>query len=126
MSKIILDPIRLLETPSGIAKVQSAAVALSVANNQTIVPAVTGARIRVMGWKAHGTTGTAGTMLLKSASGGATISPTLPIPANTTFPADILPLSLTGYCETVAGEGLFADVTGAAISLFLWYITYTP
>ena len=121
-----LDPIRYLELPTGIATIQTAAVVTAVANNQQLVAAVSGKRIRVMGWIAQAVGAAVGSFTLKSNSGGTAISAPLTVPVVTAGANEKLPISHTGYMETSTGHGLFTDVTGAGINFTIFYIQYTP
>jgi hypothetical protein len=122
----IIDPVRIYEyKDSGVSAVATGAVELGTGNNQVVVAAVTGKRIRVMGWSVQGTTSTQGYFYLKSASGGSLRTGRWTFPASTALPWH-LPVIASGYFETVTGEGLYIDITTAALSMDLYYTTYTP
>ena len=126
MTYFRVDPLRIYETPSGVVQLTCTPFNGAVANNQSVVASASGKRIRVMGWVAQSSTAVVGTMLLKSASGGTALMAPLAVPVITAGSNDKLPVIDSGYFETNTGEGLFCDVTVAAIALTLFYITYTP
>jgi len=129
MPPFTVDPVRKYEFTKGgasrVSQIQCAPKELGTGNNQTVVTAVSGERIRVMGWRAQGTTSTQGYFYLKSASGGTLLTARWTFPPSTSLP-DILPITDGGYYETNTGEGLFIDITTAALSLDLYYVTYVP
>lgn len=125
---ITIDPIRYLETRSGIVTVTSTFFVSVVANNQAIIPtaSVTGKRVRVMGWIAQSVGAVVGSFTLKSASGGTALMAPLTVPPVTAGLSDKLPIIETGYMETNTGEGLYVDVTGAGVNFTIFNIIYTP
>lgn len=107
-------------------QLQSTILTGTVANNQQIVAAVSGKRIRVYSWliQSQGA-GISGVAFL-SASGG-TLLMNAVAPSNAAVPAnDKLPFCLPGYFETITGEGLFCNIGTTASYVFLDYIVYTP
>lgn len=120
------DPIRVFETKTGVCQIYCAAIALTVANNTAVVAAVSGKRIRVMGWNAQTQNAAAGTYLFKSASGGTTLYPTTYAPPLTSGAMHQMPIAQSGYFETNTGEGLYADCTTQVVTVAVFYITYTP
>ena len=126
MTYFRVDPTRMYETPNGVCKLSCAAIVTTVANNQQVVAAVSGKRIRVMGWLAQSVAAAVGAFTLKSASGGTALMTPLYVPAITAGACEKLPIVDSGYMETVAGEGLFVDVITAAINLDVFYIIYAP
>lgn len=123
-----IDPLKYYQRKgrhSESTPLKAARFSLSTGNDQQIVAAVSGKRIRVMGLIAQSTTSTAGSFTLQSASGGAAFSGGYHAPANT-LPPWLLPITDSGYWETEIGEGLFSDVATAAITGDIFYIEYTP
>lgn len=123
---IIVDPIRkFVNVRNGaqeVCTVLCAAANHTVGSDRTVVTAVTGKRIRVMGWSIY-TGSNASGYNFKSNSGGTIIfrgSKSL----NTIV--DFAPINETGYFETSTGHGLFVDIATAAADINIYYITYTP
>lgn len=126
----VIDPVRLyvnhLNGGAEVCKVLCAPVPLTVANNQLIVAAVTGKRIRIIGFSYQSKAAGAASFLLRSGSGGAVIHELL-TQAGTGSPPILFPKDDGGgYCETASGTGLYADNAGNLASLNVYYITYTP
>lgn len=121
----VVDPIRQFMSNGEVCTLKSAFLAASVANNQSVVAAVAGKRIRVMGlnWQTASGAG-AGTMQFKSNSGGSALTPAFQVPLQPTI--DRWPISTTGYFETATGHGLFVDVATQAVTVMVFYIEYTP
>lgn len=111
---------------SVVVPILTAPVNLPVGNNRTVVLAVTGKKIKILGWEAQSVAGTAGSLLLKDASGGSTIIQTRFVPIATNGLVDRQPIFEGGYGETTAGNGLYADVATADINMTLYYIAYQP
>lgn len=122
----VVDCIRKFTINGQVCERKSTQNTFAVANNQSVVAAVTGQRILVLGWKANGTTAAVGVMQFKSASGGTMLTHPIVVPSNAAGNSDLLPINDTGWIETNTGEGLFVDITGAAVGLTLFYLTYTP
>lgn len=122
---IPIDPNRLFEIKGNDAsRLLSVQGSPAVGNNTQIIAAVTGKRIRVMGWILQ-SNGSIGTIQFKSASGGTALTPVLAIPANSSVPW-VLEVKQSGYFETNTGEGLFCDVATTQINLFVNYLVFTP
>lgn len=104
---------------------KTAVVELSTGNNQSIVSAVSGKRIRVMGFDAQSNTTTQGELEFIDGSGGSALYMSLYCPPSSSppFQKDI---SFTGYFETSTGTGLFADCVTAAVNVTVYYVEYTP
>ncbi len=104
--------------------VKSVSVTLAVGNNQTVIAAVTGKRVRVMGYKTQSTTGVQGAYVLKDGSGGTTLDGGFAPPlAGLPF---LIPVQEEGYFETTDGVGLFADVVTGPITIQVFYKEYVP
>jgi len=121
-----IDPIRQYMINGQVSTVTQAFITGTVANNQVVIAAITGKRIRVMCVHLQGTGGAIGAVLFKSASGGTSLSPSYWAPANTNAAQFILPMTDTGYFETNTGEGLYVDIASAGVYVNVFYITYTP
>lgn len=119
-----IDPIRLFEVNKQVSTLQTAVFNSAVANNQLIVTAVSGQRIRVMGFTMQ-SAAAQGNPIFKNGSGGAYISAAFWAPAST-LPPFVLPVTDSGYFETTTGTGLYADVATAIVYMNVFYITYTP
>lgn len=128
MSNYIVDPIRMIviKSPTGVDQVQtvqSVSFAVAIAADQSVVAAVTGQRIRVMGFNCT-STGAGSVVNLKNGAGGAILYRCLAPPVYTI--SEKLDLSHTGYFETSTSTALVVDGGTAAAALNLFYITYTP
>lgn len=121
-----VDPIRMYENVNGICTVLSTGGTLAVGNNQLVVAAVTGYRLRIMGWIMQSDGATVGKIQFKSASGGTAITGPMGVPTSTSGVLDKLPVTDCGYFETNISEGLYADITTAGIYITLFYIKYIP
>ena len=122
-----IDPTRIYEDAnSGVLKILSRVIVLGVAVNTSVVAAVAGQRIRVMGLVAQSVGATAGSFQLKSNSAGTMISSIVFAPPITAGLTEKLPITDSGYFETSTGHGLFADATVASINLNVFYISYSP
>lgn len=117
------DPTRLFEIKGQVSTVTPAILTGTVNNNQSIKTAVTGKRIRVMGWEAQGVGPAISNLVFKSASGGSAISQKYYFSY-----LDIISMPITdsGYFETNTSEALVCDIAGDVINLTVYYITYTP
>lgn len=104
---------------------KTAVVELSTGNNQTVIAAVTGKRIRVMGFVVQSNTSTQGELEFIDGSGGSLLFQSIHCPPSTALPF-VLELKDPGYFETTAGTGLFADVVTAAVNATVFYVEYTP
>ncbi len=100
--------------------------ALAVAANTSVIAAVTGQKIRVTKiWLANG--GAAGSIIFRNGNAGALITTFIDVDAPAGFHSTRqLPFDPTGYCETSAGVGLYADIAGSAIWVGLQFILVTP
>lgn len=121
-----VDPIRYFETKGQVSTLTCAYLIGAVANNQQIVAAVTGKRIRVMGWMIQSSGAAPGAINFKSANGGTQLTAALSMPPNGAGVIDHLPITDTGYFETLTGEGLFCDIATTTMSVNIFYTTYTP
>jgi hypothetical protein len=122
-----IDPVRVFEIKGQVYQLYTAALAFTVANNQSVVAAITGKRIRVMGMSAFSDNGAGGgsTIALLDASGG-TVLYRANVNTGLAQPPHQLPVINSGYFETTAGNGLFLNGTVAAGSINVFYIAYTP
>jgi hypothetical protein len=121
---MIISPPQVYEVKGEVTKVLCSTNAYGTGNNQSIVTAVSGKIIRVMGFTSSGTT--VHSIGLKSNSGGTVLYAHY---ADTTIDGIpyLLPITDSGYFETTVSHGLFADITSAnAVNLNVFYITYTP
>lgn len=118
------DPVRIYETPSGISTVKSMPFASGVAANVSIVAAVSGKIIRVMGWIMSGTAVGFPTVQFKNGSGGTTRTHPINVPNNAAGLNERQEIKDCGYFETSSGVGVFADIAVAAVAGTVFYIEY--
>ena len=99
---------------------------LAVANNTSLVAAVSGKRILVVGGYAY-SNGAFTQLTFKSASGGTALR-SYAIPANTVATPNVqfCQNGLFDGFQTVTGEGLFVDNSAVIALVSLVYLTYTP
>lgn len=99
----------------------------AVANNQQVIAATSGHRIRVMGWDVSCNDATAAaSYAYKSASGGAQLTSALFVSGHDVWGTDKHPITESGYFETNTSQGLFVDVGGFICYFTVYYILYTP
>jgi hypothetical protein len=115
---------RYKNTKDGVLPVKSVNLGLSTGNDQTVIAAVTGKRIRVMGYKIQSATSSPGAYAFKSGSGGTVLEGGYS-PSNNGLPLVMIPWD-AGYFETATGLGLFADIVTHGASIQVYYIEYTP
>lgn len=120
-----IDPIRIYEINKQVSTLQTAVFNSAVGANQSVIAAVTGKRIRIMGMTLQAAS-TAGDIIFKSGTSGTNYITCVFKPPALTLPPFLLPVTDSGYCETVTGEPVYADVGTAACYVNLFYITYTP
>lgn len=116
-------PLKFFERNGIVYPVVSVPCAFAIGNNQAIVTGTTGYIVRVVGWHGQSNGAAQGTFIFKSASGGTVLTSAKYLPPNTNEPWCV-PLDDSGYCETVSGQGLYADVTAAAINLDVFVVKY--
>jgi hypothetical protein len=122
----ISSPIGVYEINGQRCQVYTAHINNIVANNVQVVAAVTGKRIRVMGWFSQSFAVATGSLQFKDGSGGTFLTSAFYSPLYTTGDMLIMPIVDCGYFETTAGTGLFVDVATNTMVLNVQYITYTP
>lgn len=119
-------PAKLFEGLGGeVTPLKSVGVALAVGNDQQVIAAVAGKRIRVMGWIAQSITA-AGQHQFKNGSGGTAFTDDHYAPIDTTGTKFEMSVISSGYFETDTGVGLFADITANNQRLTVFYVVYTP
>lgn len=129
MDILTIDPVRIFEIKGNVCKLLNAAGSATVGSNRTVLTAISGKIIRVMGWKVTSAGSAAGTYFtLLSASGGTTILNGVGVPPNNgaSIQTETGIITSSGYCETVVGEGLYMNVGGADIYYNIFYLAYTP
>lgn len=94
----------------------TAPISASSSGDNTIVPAVTGKKIVVKGVVVVA----AGTVSVKWRSGSTDKTGAVPLVANGGY---VLPVSTVGWLETVAGEALVLNLSGAVLAA--GHIVYT-
>jgi len=124
---VIISPPKVYEVNGVVAPLQTIQIiAAGATNNQTVIAAVTGSHIRVMGWRCQANGAAISSINFKDGSGG-TIKSIFNAPPNTNGDVDFLPVIDAGYFDCSLSTGLFVDIgtaTGALITVF--YIVYTP
>lgn len=123
-------PAKLYEGIGGeVTKLLSAPVTLTAAtNNQSVIAAITGKRIRFMGLIGFSDSTTIpGRVFFKDGNAGTMLGFGIHLPVNNVGNQMTFPIADPGYFETTAGTGLFADLTSAAaVAMTVFYIVYTP
>jgi hypothetical protein len=102
-----------------------APLAFTVANNQTILAAITGKRIRVMGLDGYSDAAGGSVVAILDGSGGTVLYRAGFSSAITQTPKG-LPITDSGYFETSTGVGLFMNAITTAGAINVFYIAYTP
>lgn len=104
---------------SFIGPIKRAVVAATAAGDNTLVAAVAGKQIRVLGLVLVASGG-ANTVRLESAAGGTALTGLMDLAADGQL---ILPFSVGGWCETVAGQLLNLELSAAtAVGGVLAYV----
>lgn len=109
-----------------VVPVLTAPFSLSISNNQSVVAAVTGKKIKVLGYLVQSNSATNGAYVFKSGSGGTILTGQVFAPKITDPWPGLFPISEVGYFETAVGVGLFADCGSATVVGHVIYIAYTP
>lgn len=128
----IVDPTRVFEvkTASGgteTCKLLCAGAQHTVGANRTVVPAVAGKIVRVMGMTGSAEIVTGyGSVLFRNGSGGASLTSLIYLYQVGQSPPLFWPITDSGYFETTTGNGLFIDVAVNTVNLNVFYIAYTP
>jgi len=102
--------------------IKFACAAQESAGNTTVVAAVSGHKIRVLGWVVA--RAGAGSHHLASYDGGFGYTAITGKNAMTMTATEVVPLSPTGWCETAAGEALALRTEDAPASITLAYVEY--
>ena len=118
---VIAPSFQFEDTQNGLIEIKTAYKAIDATTaNQEVLAAVTGKRIRVIGFTCFSDT-TATLLSLKDGSGGATkLFIAVPEATNVFFP-----VTEFGYMDTSFGVGLFADGQSIRTRLCVRYIEYT-
>lgn len=119
------DPTRIYEIRGEVCKLKTAAVSVAVGNNETVIAAITGRAIRVMGFTIQGDGGVS-KVTFKNGSGGAALFGPITAASSTTPDQFIVPIVASGYFETSSGTGLFADISTTAANINVFYLDYAP
>ena len=120
------DPTKVFFVNGSTRQLYTGFITAGVASDQQIIAAISGQRIRVMGWTANAIGATVGTYLFKSASTGTARTAAITSPSTALALQQLFPITASGYFETNTGEGLFVDVATAAVNITVFYISYTP
>ncbi len=113
-----------VSTKDGVVPVESLFVARAVSANNSVVAAVSGKRIRVVGLTIQTNGAAAGSITFYSGSGGTALWGFVTPP--NTMPPFVHEPNLLGYFETATGVGLFDTVVTTAQVYTIQYIIYTP
>lgn len=128
---MIVDPIRKYQIkPANAASGQvctllSKPFGLGVGNDQQVIAAITGKRIRIMGLMVQADGAGNPYIGFQTGAAGARILGAF-YPSIVTLPPFLLPITDSGYAETIAGDGLYADVGVAAVTGSVFYVAYVP
>lgn len=130
MNPVIYSPNKIFEdSNTNVIPIVPKHGSIAAAANSTIVSAVSGKRIAVIGgfFQSNATTNT-GQIAFYSASTGGTLLAAFGTPARDTYPPFLLPLLEGGgiYFETVTGEALVAAASSYDQLFTIQTITYTP
>jgi hypothetical protein len=119
-------PPKYYEVNGQVCKLQSAFAVQVPANNISVIAAVTGQIIRVMGVTVQHTAAVGGvSAIFKNGSGGASlIGAVVPNAATGLYWQE--PVIDAGYCETSVSTALVVDVAAGNVLYNVYYITYTP
>lgn len=121
-----IDPIRIYQVNGEVCPLKSAFAVVGVSTNTSLIAALTGRRIRVMGAFISSQGAAVSTFSFKNGSGGTVLfGATAPSNAVAT-PNIFLPVNESGYVETDTGVGLFCDVATTAAAITVFYIDYIP
>lgn len=122
----LIDPTKIFQV-NGVASIlMSAQLQGIVASDQQVVAAISGKRIRLMGWLAQSQAATPGSFLFKNGSGGGGFMAPQFAPQNTNGLVDRQPITNSGYFETTTGIGLYVDIVAQPVNVTVFYIIYTP
>jgi hypothetical protein len=124
MTALIIAPTKLYMINGEVCTLKCAFSSPTVGNNRTLVAAVSGKRIRVMGYRIK-SQNAAAAMLWKSLNAAVNVFH-CNIPALSTGLPEALEIADCGYFETTTGDVLAADVSGDALNVNVFYIEYTP
>jgi len=121
-----VSPPKYYEVNQQVCTVDSAFLAPGAGLNQQMIAAVTGRRIRVMGFDLQGDTAAGVAVAFKNGSGGAQKTIAYSLPAIATGTIFVKPIVDCGYFETSTGVGLFVDTYTGFSRIGVYYITYAP
>jgi hypothetical protein len=125
---MIISPPKVYEVNGQVTPVLSAPIQATVGSDRQIIAAISGKRIRFMGFMACAEDATTNfaSLKFKNGSGGTAFTHTIPCWAFPTSPQAGLPIVDSGYFETTAGVGLYADIGAVTVNMTVFYIAYTP
>lgn len=127
--KFAVDPLKMFEAGGETQKIVPANVAVAVGADRLVLVAVPGKRIRFMGAILQSQGAGLSGIAFKDGAGGAVLA-TYVAPSNaspSTAPNALpIPLEKSGYWETTAGNGLYADITTTAAYINASTIQYVP
>lgn len=110
-----------------VCTLQTALKFSAVANNVQIIAAITGQRIRVMGWNGQSDTAAVGRINFRSGTpAGTLLSRVHYLPPNTAVAFFERPVIDSGYFETTVSQGLYMDVVTADVNVEVYYLAYIP
>lgn len=128
MDTVIISPPKYYEVNGQVTPVICASGQHTVGANRTVVAAITGKRVRIMGLQgcAESIAGY-GSIQFRDASGGTFISSLIYLYQADKPSPQFWPIVDSGYgIETAAGNGLYIDVAVNTVNLNVFYIAYTP
>ena len=125
MNFLQIDNARLFQAKGEVSPIRAAGGTFAVGNNQPVITAVSGYRLRAVGWQAQSDSAAGvADFVLKNGSGGAMLHAPLSVPA---LPGvHNLPISYGGYFEADTNTAVVVDVTTNTIRLTVFYVSYIP
>lgn len=122
---VAVNPIKYYEINGQVCQVYCAPLAFTVANNQTVLAAITGKKIRVMGLDGY-SDGAGGSVVALLDGSGGTVLYRAGFAAAITQAPKLLPIAHSGYFETTVSTGLFLNAITTAGAINVFYVAYTP
>lgn len=122
------DPTRIIMIQNQVCRIESAFASPAGSANSSLVAAVTGSVISVMGWRVQSQTSTAGFWKFRDDSAGSFLTPFFVAPTTTSCLTDHVEIGDTILgIETTVSKPLYVNVDSpSAIVILVWYITYNP
>ena len=120
-----INPTKVFETTTdGDLTLQSVFGSASVGTGISIVAAVTGKKIKVMGWKIFPTSDTVNSYFTLKA-GSTVLVGGMTVDANGVCKENDASINVTGYGDTGTNQALTMDVIGSNVFYTVFYLVYT-